>query len=118
MKPAALIGRPPSGKPTGREPLSPPSPGNTYAAVFNGTTIGNGLNNTRIRSPAVSGTATFAGDSLTLNANTELRAKGNLPTTLNFPGVNGNPGLILNGGMLNDGDSTCSRIGGYHHGQH
>ncbi len=84
--------------------------GNAYAAVFNGTSIGNGLNNTRIRSPAVSGAITFAGDSLTLNTNTELRTKGTPPTTLDFPGVGGNPGLILNGGLLNDGDNTADTV--------
>jgi len=83
-----------------------PVAGNAYAAIFNGTSIGNNLNNTRIRSPAVSGAVTFAGNSLTLNTNAELRAKGTPPTSLNFPGVGGNPGLILQGGLLNDGDST------------
>jgi mono/diheme cytochrome c family protein len=80
--------------------------GNAYATLSDGTSIGNSLNNTRIRSPAVSGTETFAGNSLTLNTNTELRTKGTPPTTLNFPGAGGNPGLVLNGGMLNNGDST------------
>ena len=94
-----------------------PVAGNAYATVFNGTSIGNGLNNTRIRSPAVSGAITFAGNSLTLNTNTELRTKGTPPTTLNFPGVGGNPGLILNGGLLNDGDNT-SPHGDYNHRQH
>jgi uncharacterized repeat protein (TIGR03806 family) len=81
--------------------------GSVYATAFNGTGIGNGLNNTRLRSPAVSGVVTFAGDSLTLNTNTELRAKGTPPSTLNFPGTGGNPGLVLNGGLLNNGDSTA-----------
>ena len=81
--------------------------GNKYSLIFNGTTIGNGSNSTRVRSPAVAGTLTFPGSSLTLNTNTELRAK-NSPTTLNFPGVGSNAGLILNGGMLNDGsDGLC-----------
>jgi hypothetical protein len=87
-----------------------PLAGNNYATIFNGTSIGNGLNNTRIRSPAVSGTVTFAGNSLTLNTNTELRTKGTPPTTLNFPGVGGNPGLILNGGLLNNGDNTSPTV--------
>ena len=87
-----------------------PVAGNNYATVFNGTSIGNGLNNTRIRSPAVSGTVTFAGNSLTLNTNTELRTKGTPPTTLNFPGAGGNPGLILNGGLLNNGDNTSPTV--------
>lgn len=87
-----------------------PVAGNNYVAIFNGTSVGNGLNNTRIRSPAVSGTVTFAGNSLTLNTNTELRTKGTPPTTFNFPGVGGNPGLILNGGLLNDGDNTLPTV--------
>jgi hypothetical protein len=97
-------------KANGTGTAASPVPGNAYATVFNGTTIGNGLNNTRIRSPAVSGTVTFAGNSLTLNTNTELRTKGSPPTTINFPGVGGNPGLILNGGMLNDGDNTANTV--------
>jgi mono/diheme cytochrome c family protein len=87
-----------------------PVAGNNYAAVFNGTSIGNSLNNTRIRSPAVSGTVTFAGNTLILNTNTELRTKGSPPTTLNFPGAGGNPGLILNGGLLNNGDNTAPTL--------
>lgn len=87
-----------------------PTSGNPYALVFNGITVGNGTNNTRIRSPAVSGTVTFAGNSLSLNTNTELRTKGTPPTTLNFPGAGGNPGLILNGGLLNNGDNTSPTV--------
>jgi mono/diheme cytochrome c family protein len=87
-----------------------PVAGNNYATEFNGTSIGNGLNNTRVRSPATSGTETFAGNSLTLNTNTELRTKGTPPTTLNFAGVSGNPGLILNGALLNDGDNTSPTV--------
>ncbi len=87
-----------------------PVAGDAYATVFNGTSVGNGLNNTRIRSPAMSGTITFAGGSLILNTNTELRTKGTPPTTLNFPGIGGNPGLILNGGVLNDGDNTANTV--------
>ncbi len=80
------------------------------ALVFNGIGIANGVNNTRVRSPAVSGAVTFPGSSLTLNTNTELRTKGTPPTTLNFPGVGGSPGLILNGGLLNNGDNNSGTI--------
>jgi mono/diheme cytochrome c family protein len=80
------------------------------ALVFNGITIGNGSNNTRIRSPAVGGAVTFPGASLTVNTNTEFRTKGTTPSTVNLPGVGGNPGLILNGGMLNNGDNTANSI--------
>ncbi|HEX3800332.1 MAG TPA: immunoglobulin domain-containing protein [Verrucomicrobiae bacterium] len=98
-----------------------PVAGNTYTTVSNGISIGNGLNNTRIRCPAVSGqVTTFPGDLLTLNTNTELRTKqsasGNsaLANTLNFPGVgtNGVPGLILNGGMINGGDDGTETFAG------
>jgi hypothetical protein len=89
-----------------------PMAGNTYETVFNGIDIGNSNLNTRVRTPTGAGTQTFSGDSLTLNVNTELRAKKS-GFTLNFPGVNGNPGLILNGGMLNDGDNgTTFNISG------
>jgi hypothetical protein len=88
-----------------------PVAGNTYETVFNGTSIGNGLNNTRIRNPAAAGLQTFPGNSLMLDTNTELRTKG-VGAILNFPGVGGNPGLILNGGMLNGGDDTTFAITG------
>ena len=81
-----------------------PASGNTYECVFNGTAIGNNLGETLIRSPAAGGLSTFPGNSLTLDTNTEIRMKA-VGSTLNFPGVNGNPGLILNGGLLNVGDS-------------
>jgi len=48
---------------------------------------------------------------LTMYTNTELRAK-QVGASLNFPGVAGNPGLILNGGMLNGGDDTTFPISG------
>src|SRR5438270_4309212 len=91
-----------------------PVPGNTYEAVYNGiSTIGNGLSNTRIR-PPTSGNATFPGDSLTMRTNTELRFKaGSTGNIMNFPGVGGNPGLILNGGVLNGGDDATFPIRGY-----
>ena len=81
-----------------------PVSGNTYECVSNGIAIGNDLNETLIRSPAVGGLSTFPGNSLTLDTNTEIRLK-TVGSTLNFPGVGGNPGLILKGGMLNVGDS-------------
>jgi len=69
--------------------------------VYNGNAVGNGKNTTRVLNPTVvSGVQTFPGDSLTLDTNTELRLK-NGGTIFNFPGVNGNPGLILNGGLIN-----------------
>ena len=81
-----------------------PVAGNTYELVYNGTGLGNGLNNTRVRSPATAGVQTFAGDSMTIDTNCELRTKFATGNTLNFPGVGGNPGLILNGGLMDAGD--------------
>jgi hypothetical protein len=91
--------------------VGPPVPGNTYETVFNGVTIGNGAASTRIRNPAASGIQTFPGDSLMMDTNSELRAK-QPGATLDFPGVGGNPGLILNGGLLNGGDDTTFPITG------
>ena len=99
--------------------LVSPIQGNTYKTIFNGTGIGNGLANTRIRNPVTSATTIeiFPGDSLTMDTNTEFRAKnitsGAIGTpTFNFPGTNSNPGLILNGGLLNGGDDATFVITG------
>lgn len=90
-----------------------PVAANTYETVFNGIGVGNGLNNTRIRCPQVAGVQTFPGASLTLRTNTELRLKNNgagaggntaVINSVDFPGVGGNPGLILNGGLIDGGD--------------
>ncbi len=83
-----------------------PTAGNTYELIANGTAIGNNQAETRTRNPAVAGIQTFPGDSLTLNTNTEIRMK-QAGAILNFPGVNGQPGLILNGGLLNSGDASA-----------
>jgi hypothetical protein len=91
-------------------PVSP-SAGNTYECVANGTVFGTSTANTRLRNPATAGIQTFPGDSLTLNTNTEIRAK-TAGAILDFPGVNGNPGLILKGGVLNPGDNAVFTITG------
>jgi len=67
-----------------------PSAGNDYE-VLNG-----GL----LFTPSVGTIQTFPGDSLTLDEGSRLRVTSWSATTLSFPGVNGNPGLILNGGRL------------------
>src|SRR5690349_2148091 len=67
-----------------------PSAGNTYEMLAGG-------NPTRVRNPALPGIQTFPGDWLKVDADAEIRMKGT-GTTLNFPGVSGQPGLILNGG--------------------
>jgi hypothetical protein len=99
-----------------------PTAGNTYEVLAGG----------RVRSPngtvASGGTATdnqtftFPGDSLQLDGNGfsntpasagELRLKQNYNgATFNFPGVGGNPGLILNGGQINDGEERILKISG------
>ena len=89
-----------------------PVAGNTYECVSNGVAFGNNTGNTRIRNPTAGGLTTFPGDSLTLNTNTEIRFKTATGLVLNFPGVAGNPGLILNGGVLNAGDDVVFTITG------
>jgi hypothetical protein len=69
-----------------------PIAGNTYE-VFNGGII---------QTPLSSGFLTFPGDSLTLDSDARIVATTASIGTLNFPGVNGNPGLILNRGNLSD----------------
>src|SRR5690349_15354223 len=60
-----------------------PTAGNTYRTISNGVSIGNNTLNTRLR-PPISGTATFPGDSLTLQTNTELRLKaGSVGNSMN-----------------------------------
>src|SRR6185436_9161194 len=89
-----------------------PAAGNTYELISNGTAWGNNTANTRVRNPATDGLQTFPGDSLTLNTNTDIRFKRGASTAAisltisHFPGVGGNPGLILNGGILNPGDDS------------
>jgi hypothetical protein len=91
-------------------PVSP-EPRSTYECLTNGIAFGAGLNNTRIRNPAASGLQTFPGDLLTLNTNTELRAKA-AGAILNFPGTSTNAGLILKGGVLNAGDDAVFELTG------
>jgi hypothetical protein len=67
-----------------------PAPGNTHKVLKGGI----------LRNPPDGGTQTFPGDSLTLDSGAKLRTTGWSGMTLNFPGVGGNPGLILNGGKL------------------
>jgi hypothetical protein len=92
--------------------VSSPVAGNTYELIANGTAWGVSTGNTRTRNPATDGLQTFPGDSLTVNTNTDIRFKRGVATTpisatiSYFPGVGGNPGLILNGGILNAGDPS------------
>ncbi|HEY0552168.1 MAG TPA: PA14 domain-containing protein, partial [Verrucomicrobiae bacterium] len=84
-----------------------PSAGKTYRLIAGG-------NPSRLRNPVLAAgqTTTFAGDSLTIDAGQEIRWKGPgtagnpIGTIVNLPGVGGNPGLIVNGGLLNTGDDN------------
>lgn len=99
--------------------VGPPVAENTYSGISNGVAFGANTANTTIRNPYVSGQApiqTFPGDSLRLTNDTQIRFKrigsGNVPVC-NFPGVGGNPGLILAGGLLNPGDDDNFPITGW-----
>jgi len=93
-----------------------PAAGNTYELIANATAFGANVGNCRIRNPAFDGVQTFPGDWLKLNTNTEVRFKKGptTPTTtvMNFPGVGGAAGLILNGGVLNTGDDATFLVTG------
>ena len=67
-----------------------PSAGNTYEMTSGGL----------LQNPLAAGAQTFPGDSLTLDSGSRLLVVGFGGATLNFPGTNGNPGLILNGGSV------------------
>jgi hypothetical protein len=90
--------------------VTSPVAGNRYVAVAGG-------NPTRLRNPAsgsgdpVLGVKTFPGDSLQLDAATEIRAKGP-GNTLDFPGVSGEAGLIFNGGNIDTGDDAVFPLTG------
>ncbi|MEY2409165.1 MAG: hypothetical protein QOF48_1835 [Verrucomicrobiota bacterium] len=98
--------------------VSLPVAGNTYELIANGVAFGNNTANTRMRNPATDGLQTFPGDSLTMNTNTDIRFKkgaagGAISGTIcNFPGVGGNPGLILNGGALVAADNIIFVVTG------
>ena len=72
-----------------------PTAGNTYEILWGG----------RVQNPP-GDTAIFPGDALTLDRGARLQLKGTSPVTLSFPGVDGNAGLILNGGRLQAGDDN------------
>jgi len=99
--------------------VSAPLAGNTYELIFNGTVWGNNLADSRLRNPAAAGIQTFPGDSLMIDTNTDIRLKtggtivnGISPAISYFPGVGGNPGLIMNGGVLNAGDTAIFVVTG------
>jgi hypothetical protein len=94
-------------------------PGNTYTVLSNATRFGNNTGNARLRNNLTNANniITFAGDSLTLTTNTDIRFKNittpaSTPLVANFPGVGGNPGLILSGGILGAGDDGNFFVGG------
>jgi hypothetical protein len=90
-------------------PVENPSSGNTYEVQANTVPLGSLNTSARVREPT-SGSTTFPGDSLQLDTNGELRLKGGL--ALSFPGVSGNPGLILNGGAIGMGDAGKYALSG------
>jgi hypothetical protein len=78
-----------------------PGPGDSCVVVYNGSTIRKDSVNARVRNPIAPGQeATFPADSLMVTTNTELRLKPGF-SIVNFPGVGGKPGLIVDGGMVN-----------------
>ena len=81
---------------------SSPVAGNIYE-VLDGSLIGN---------PLGVGAQTFPGDSLIVDAGATVQANGPVGTSLDFPGMDGNAGLILNGGTLLAGDDHTFRISG------
>ena len=80
-----------------------PAAGNTYECLAGAPS--------RLRNPPTAGIQTFPGDSLQLNTNSEIRAK-QAGAILDFPGVVGSPGLILNGGNMDAGDNTIFSLTG------
>jgi hypothetical protein len=78
--------------------LSAPTPGNTYEILWGGL----------VQNPS-GDTPIFPGDALAVDQGARLRLEGTSPVTLSFPGLNGNAGLILNGGRLQvRGDNMCT----------
>ncbi len=90
-----------------------PVAGNAYKVLADGTNIysGTACLNARVRNPTTTGLVTFGGDSLTLTTNTELRLKSG-PSAVNFPGVSGNPGLVVDGGFINLADAVTYVVTG------
>ena len=78
-----------------------PTAGNTYEILPGG----------RVQNPP-GDAVVFPGDSLTLDRGARLQLEGTSPVTLNFPGADGNAGLILNGGRLQAGDDNTFTIDG------
>jgi hypothetical protein len=78
-----------------------PTAGNTYEILWGG----------RVQNPP-GDAPVFPGDALTLDRGARLQLKGTSPVTLSFPGVDGNAGLILNGGRLQAGDDNTFTIDG------
>ncbi len=79
---------------------SAPIPGNSYEILRGGL----------LQTPT--GDSIFPGDSLIVDRGARLRLQGTSPVTLSFPGVDGNTGLVLNGGRLQVGDDNMFTIDG------
>jgi chitodextrinase len=78
-----------------------PIPGNSYEILRGGL----------LQSPS-GGSSIFHGDSLMVDRGARLRLKGTSPVTLGFPGVDGNAGLVLNGGRLQIADDNVFTVDG------
>lgn len=97
---------------------------NFYSLTNNGTQLGNGTATALVRNPytGTPNVISFPGDTLILQTNAQLRFKNlggvgtfvsgvNYATPTNvFPGNFGFPGLILNGGVLNNGTSGTAFV--------
>jgi chitodextrinase len=78
-----------------------PLPGNSYE-ILRGGLLQGPAGDSRI----------FSGDSLIVDRGARLRLRGTSPATLSFPGVDGNTGLVLNGGKLQVGDDNMFTVDG------
>lgn len=91
--------------------MGPPVSGNAYAIVNNGIAVANNVSNARVRNPLTASVQSypFPGDVLTVATNAEFRFKiaNSTSTTVSFPGVGGNPGLVADGGFLNIADASA-----------
>src|ERR1017187_4624730 len=80
---------------------SAPISGNSYEILPGGL----------VQSPS-GDSSIFSGDSLIVDRGARLRLKGTSPVTLSFPGMDGNAGLVLNGGRLQVGDDNMFTVDG------
>ncbi|MGO9243869.1 MAG: right-handed parallel beta-helix repeat-containing protein, partial [Verrucomicrobiia bacterium] len=80
-------------------PVSPTA-GNSYEVLVGGI----------IQTPSSGSIHEFWGDSLTLDSDSLLKVAGVTDVVLSFPSVNGQPGLVLNGGRLHTEQETDDQV--------